>query len=53
MIVKPARVTDSISHNTDRTGIKGGKSSRSAYGKGKVLRPKAPSRKKGTKLHGP
>jgi hypothetical protein len=53
MIVKPTRITDGISHNVQGTGIKGGKSSRSAYSEGKVLRPKAPRRKKGSKLHGP
>jgi hypothetical protein len=53
MIVKPSRVTDGISHNVQRTGIKGGKATKSAYGEERVKRPKAPKRKKGTKLHGP
>ena len=53
MIVKPNRVTDSLAHNTSGIGPKGGKSSRSTAGKSKTVRPKAPKRKKGTKLHGP
>jgi len=53
VIVKPSRVTDGISHNVQRTGIKGGKSGRSAMSEGAAKRPKAPRRKKGTKLHGP
>jgi hypothetical protein len=53
MIVKPTRITDGISHNVQRTGIKGGKSSRSSYGEAAAKRPKAPKRKKGSKLHGP
>lgn len=53
MIVKPTRITDGISHNVQRTGIKGGKSSRSAYSEAATKRPKAPKRKKGSKLHGP
>lgn len=53
MIVKPSRVTDGISHNVQRTGIKGGKATKSAYGEAAAKRPKAPKRKKGSKLNGP
>lgn len=53
MIVKPTRVTDGISHNVQRTGIKGGKASRSSYGEAAAKRPKTPKRKKGSKLNGP
>lgn len=52
-IVKVQRVTDGPSHNTNATGVLGKKSGRSTAGKAKTLRPKAPARKKGTKLHGP